>query len=154
VEVSTEGNGTYVKVYQSEMDAESTPTPVERDLLDKIGRLRGGGPTIIIDGYRKTSYGPFVNDPGDESLCNAIIVQRNGKKYVEATRELYPNEEISISYGGSYWANRFHLYPDPARKLHSFYQLQLIQTGEQSQTRRHSLLTFSRTTKGWTCQKI
>jgi len=33
--------------------------------------------TLIIDALNKTSFGPFMNDPLDEALCNAVIIQHN-----------------------------------------------------------------------------
>jgi len=42
------------------------------------------------------------------------------------TRELFSFKEVLTSYGGGYWADRFHLFLDSTRKHHSDFQLRLI----------------------------
>ena len=82
--------------------------------------------TLIIDAFNKTSFGPFMNDPVDEALCNAVIIQHNRSVFVDSTRELFQREEVLTSYGGGFWADRFHLFADPEGRHHSVFQLKLI----------------------------
>ena len=117
--------GTRICTYEGErLSKEDLPIPNIFPRFDYV--WTNNTLTIIIDGYNKTSFGPFMNDPADEAQCNADIVQRNSKVYVETTRELFSFEEVLTSYGGGYWADRFHLFLDPIGKHHSDFQLRLI----------------------------
>ena len=117
--------GTRICTYEGErLSKEDLPIPNIFPRFDYV--WTNNTLTIIIDGYNKTSFGPFMNDPADEELCNADIVQRNSKVYVETTRELFSFEEVLTSYGGGYWADRFHLFLDSIGKHHSDFQLRLI----------------------------
>jgi len=94
-------------------------------------------------------------------FIHAIIVQHNGKVYVESTRELYPNKEILISYEGDYWADRLHLYPDttgkhpPSSNFNLFVPTDSVcsQTDDLSRTKRFALI-FPENYQGWTFRKM
>ena len=81
--------------------------------------------TIIIDAHNPTScFGRYANDPISEHKTNAIIEARNGVVFLISTRPILANEEIFVSYGDGYWADRYHLFTIDT--LRSPFQQELI----------------------------
>ena len=70
------------------------------------------GSTIIDAFHYLSCFGRYANDALHEDQCNAMIVMHNGKVKLRATRDILPNEEIFVHYGGGYWADRFHTLGD------------------------------------------
>ena len=94
----------------SRLSREDLPRPLgpENDYIwsNSVG-------SIIIDAFHYLScYGRYANDALYEYQCNAMIVMHNGKVKLRATRDILPNEEIFVHYGGGYWADRFHTLGD------------------------------------------
>ena len=68
----------------------------------------------------------YANDAIHEHKCNAIIIEHNGKVYLQATKPIQPNEEIYVQYGPGYWADRFKQLSTNNSVSHTPFQKQLI----------------------------
>ena len=101
----------YLCTYEgSRLSQEDLPRPLgpENDYIwsNSVG-------STIIDAFHYLScFGRYANDALYEYKCNAMIVMHNGKVKLRATRDILPNEEIFVHYGGGYWADRFHTLGD------------------------------------------
>ena len=101
----------YLCTYEgSRLSQEDLPRPLgpENDYIwsNSVG-------STIIDAFHYLScFGRYANDALYEYQCNAMIVMHNGKVKLRATRDILPNEEIFVHYGGGYWADRFHTLGD------------------------------------------
>ena len=71
----------------------------------------------------------YINDNFDPSKLNVTWAARDGKVYLEATRDIVPGEELYVEYGAEYWEN--HEFqkglPDGVTRL----RLRPLQTQDQ-----------------------
>ena len=76
------------------------------------------GESVIIDAFHHLScFGRYANDALYDHKCSAMIIMHKGKVKLRATRDILPNEEIFVHYGGGYWADRFHTLGDSSSPL-------------------------------------
>lgn len=59
----------------------------------------------VEDVVKCTKEGGFVKHPG--KFYNCKISRKRGKVFAVATRDIEPGEELYISYGHTYWREKF-----------------------------------------------
>lgn len=71
-------------------------------------------------------YGRYANDPIYKEMINAKIVLKDDKIEAEliATKKIYINDEIYISYGEDYWIDTYHF-----EALNGEYQQYFLENG-------------------------
>jgi hypothetical protein len=79
--------------------------------------------TWSVDGaYEQSCYARYINDPIEQYAANAYFAKGLSKYrmgvgkpglVVEASRTIYPDEEILAHYGNAYWAGRAFTYLSP-----------------------------------------
>ena len=63
----------------------------------------------VIDArHYKKSKARYANDARGLQrikgfLNNAVYIEKNGRVFIESTRDIAPNEEILVNYGKEYW---------------------------------------------------
>ena len=63
-------------------------------------------------------YGRYTNDPLDDTLVNAKVITKGDRLVIIATTDIYEGDEIFISYGAQYWAEKLgRLKPDQAAQI-------------------------------------
>ena len=81
---------------------------------NRPGKYTVEGPAgMFLRGDRTSSYGPYANDRMIDHLANAKIVWEGSQAYLCATQDIFPGEEVYVSYGDDYWRMHCeHLPPE------------------------------------------
>lgn len=71
------------------------------------------GDTLVDASTRLFVKARFINDPLNETFVNCKFLPEQGKwrSRLVSVRDIQPGEELFVSYGESYWANKKHIVP-------------------------------------------